>query len=115
MGIIHWFQSLKKVEPEVDDDKVTTRDLLKFMQDQQKNNNELIKCVLDQSAKQSEVMQTYVDLFKPREVKSTTLNEREAAKQAETQIRPEEWTGIKNLAEFNELTAGFSAKDPEDY
>lgn len=114
MGIVHWLRSLGKNKPEIEENRITTRDLLDFMDKQQQRNNEIVKTVLEHSAQQNMIMQTYIDLFKPREIKSTTLGEREAMKEGETKIRPSEWMGIKNLNEFNELTSGISFKG-EDY
>lgn len=89
-----------------DDDKVSVKDLLRFMEKSQETNTMLIKAVLDASVSQSKTLETYIDLFKPRTMPSTTLEERIQMKEAK--IRESEWEGIENVQDFNEFTAGIS-------
>jgi len=112
MGWIQWIRKLTGNQgvPYEDqtpkDDPVTTRDLLRFMEKTQEQNMQLISAVLNASNAQAETLKTYVDLFKPRDVRSTTLEERESAKAGKIEIREDEWQGIKNMNDFNLMTAG---------
>jgi hypothetical protein len=92
--------------PPPEDDRVTTKDLLKFMERQSQQQNELIRAVLENSASQSRTLETYIDLFKPRNVPSSTLEQREQAQAQEVKIRKSEWEGIESMEDFNRMTAG---------
>lgn len=96
-------------QPYVDEsqaeEKVTLKDLLKFAEKQSEQNNEIITAVLQQAASQSKVMENYIELFKPRNVESTTLDEREAKRSA-VKVRESEWEGITSYNQFEQLTNG---------
>lgn len=100
--------------PKEDEDKVTTKDLLRFMEKQQESNTALISAILATSNAQAQTMQTYIDLFKPREVKSSTLDEREFAKQDQVKPRDSEWEGIETAQDFHMFTAGPGIGIPPD-
>ncbi len=75
------------------------------MKHQSEQNTQLIKTVLESNAAQLELVKSQLELYRPREVRSTTLAEREAMKEqylkdTPTAIRPSEWEPIKDLGSF---------------
>jgi hypothetical protein len=95
------------------DDKVTVKDLLRFMEKQSEQNTILIKSVLETNVAQSETLKNYIELFKPRYVESTTLEQREAARNAKTNIRESEWEGIPDATMFNQILGSSTGVPPE--
>jgi hypothetical protein len=114
MGIIHRiFTALRSADAQYEDQTssdetgdVTMRDMLKFVEKQSEQNARLIEAVLAQGASQARTMESYIDLFKPKYVPSTTLEQREAMKAESTVVRESEWEGIESLQDFNSLTSG---------
>lgn len=99
------------------DQRVTVKDLLRFMEKQGEQNSLLIQSVLQSNVAQSETLKCYIDLFKPKTVESTTLSEREAKRSAREDVREDEWEGINTPSMFNEL-AGYSngvPPEPEEF
>lgn len=87
------------------EDKISIKDLLRFAEKQSEQQNVIIKAVLDQAASQARTMENYIELFKPRNVQSTTLDERESNRSA-VKVRESEWEGIADLNQFERLTNG---------
>jgi hypothetical protein len=114
MEIIHRiFTALRSADAQYEDQTssdetgdVTMRDMLKFVEKQSEQNARLIEAVLAQGASQARTMESYIDLFKPKYVPSTTLEQREAMKAESTVVRESEWEGIESLQDFNSLTSG---------
>lgn len=98
---------------EDNNDRVTTKDLLRFMEKQSESNSQLISAVLQSNISQSETLKNYIDLFKPREMKSTTLEEREAMKE-KVKVRDSEWEGL-DAGDFNKMIGGDIPPDPSEW
>ena len=96
------------------EDKVSVKDLLKFMEKQSEQNTVLISSVLAASVAQSETLKNYIDLFKPRYQESTTLEQRDAMRQERTDVRKSEWEGIDSPAMFKEILGGVPP-EPSEY
>lgn len=95
MDWFRWFK--RKNELTQEDNSVSPRDLLEFMQRQQEQNNQIIKAVLEHSATNARTLENYIELFKPKQVSSTTLEERERLKSERVEPRESEWEGVKSL------------------
>jgi hypothetical protein len=102
-------EAQKPAEP---NETVSVKDLLHFMEQQQSNNTELIKAVLEASNSQARTLESYIDLFKPRNIPSTTVDERETM--TATKIRANEWEGVEDMRDFHRLTAG-QFTEPSEY
>ena len=100
--------------PQENDDRITMKDMLRFVEKQSEQNNLLIRAVLEQGASQARTMESYIELFKPRTVASTTLEEREKMKSDKVEVRESEWEGIDSIKKFNELTAGMDIGIPPE-
>jgi hypothetical protein len=107
-------QRAKYIDQTPPEDRVSAKDLLEFMKAQQAQNVQMIAAILNASNAQAETLKTYVDLFKPRDVRSTTLDEREQAKSNSTEIRKSEWEGIESMNDFNIMTAGSQVGIPPE-
>ena len=110
MGFIRWIHSLTNErvvyedQAPPDDDRVSVKDLLRFVEKQSDQNAQLIQAVLAQGASQARTMESYIELFKPKNIPSTSLEERERMKFDKIEVRESEWEGVQDLKHFNELT-----------
>lgn len=105
-----WEVITNKEVPYVDetqpaDDSVSVKDLLRFMEKQQEQTSQLMTAMLTTSASQARTMETYIELFKPKEMKSSTLEEREALRD-KVHVREEEFEGITSVEQFNKFLGG---------
>lgn len=92
--------------PKEDSNSIGMKDLLKFMEKQHEANAQIMQSVAQASLSQAQTMATYIELFKPRDVKSTTLEEREQARENQIKVREHEFEGITSAESFNRLMTG---------
>jgi|SRR6478752_4459772 len=78
-------------------ESVGVKDLLRFMERQSEVNSQLIHAVLQTSASQADTMKTYIELFKPQQVKSTSMEERELMREESLKVRESEWEKVEDL------------------
>lgn len=98
-------------EEQTPEQVLTMRDMFDFMNKQSAQNTQLVQSVLQTSLAQSETMKTYIDLFKPRAVPSSTLDEREALKHERVEVRESEW----EVANLKALVSDPLPPDPSEW
>lgn len=115
-----WQVAFGKEEIQYEDESsannsVSVKDILRFMEKQQESNGQLMGAIASASLAQAETMKTYIDLFKPRDVKSTTLDERDSKREHAAKVRESEWEGIADPQTFNRLMTGSADGIPPDF
>ena len=96
MGLKEWIWGA----PQAPDTSV--QQLLDFMAEQSRSNNDLIRTVLSAAEKNADTLKSYIELFKPQTVPSTNLQERE-----QMRTQDDVWSAIDE----SELLKSFSSSD----
>jgi hypothetical protein len=106
----------KELAPFIDEappeEAIGVRDLLRFMEKQNEQNAQMMTAAMASSVAATEMIKGYFELLKPREVKSTTLAEREAMAEASSLVRESEW---ETIADFKHISGTEVPPDPSEW